>query len=245
MDRSDLETEIGRLLADTSHRRWSTTKLRDRIEHAQQQVQALTNAVKTKSTYTVTADTKEVTIGTSVIDVIRVTLTESDGDVNILAGRSRNDWDFYVPNWENEDAGKPKEYAFDASNSQLILRPKPSSDYVVTDGLTVREIVIPTALSGDSSEPFEANAAMQAYSMSIVHWVVAQCFMDDGSPESLAKARFHRTNNMDNPGEFEKWIKLINAKFDSPTSIPARLMWYPQGARRGGKRAPSKSYPLD
>jgi len=244
MDRQSLETEIGYLLGDPRHTRWSVTKLRERIEFAQQQVQALTGAIRQTNTYTPVADTKEVTLGTDIIDIIRATLTDSDGEILPLEGKARQDWDFYYPDWENEDAGQPREFSFDPSNYQIILRPKPSSDYAVASGLKVWEVNIPTALTGSTSTPFEGNTAMQVYTMSVVHWVVAQCFQDDGTPKALTKARFHRSNDIDRPGEFEKWIKMINSKFNAPSIIPSRVKWNPQGGRRGGSRYPNKSYPL-
>jgi len=244
MDRQSLETEIGYLLGDPQHSRWSVTKLRERIEYAQQQVQALTNAIKQVNTYTPVADTKEVTVGSDIVDITRATFTDSSGEIRPLTGKSRIDWDFYHPNWENEDSGLPTEFSYDASNRQVILRPKPSSDHANADALKLWEVNIPTVLSGSTSEPFEANQAMQNYAMSIVHWVVAQCFQDDGTPEALSKSRFHRSNNVDDPGEFEKWIKLINSKFNAVTEIPARVKWYPQGGRVGGIGRPSKTNPL-
>ena len=244
MNRSDLEEEIGRLLNDPNHTKWTTGDLRDRIEFAQTEVQALTGAVKTKESLTPVAETFEVQVNANVIDVTRVTLTESDGTVNILTGRSREDLDFYRPNWKNENSGKPEEFSWDASNRNIILVPKPSSAYAVASGLDVWEVRIPTSLAADSSEPFDANALMKPYHMSIVHWVVAQCFMDDGTPTALAKSKFHVSGNINSPGEYEKELRKINAKFTSPTSIPARIKWAPQGGRLGGGRWPSKSYPL-
>lgn len=243
MERSELESEIGYLLGDPQHDRWSTSVIRSRIEQAQAVIQAMTNAVKTLETLTPTADTKEVTVNSSTLDITRVTLTGSDGDVRILEGRDREDLDFYDPNWENSESGEPAYYLWDGTNSQLILHPKPSSSYAVTNGLKVWEVRIPTALTADDSEPFEANAAMQAYSNSIVHWVVSICWMDDGTPEALGKAQFHKSGMLEKPGEFEKYIKLINAKFDSLSNIPARIKWSPQGGRVGG-RPRSKAYPF-
>ncbi|HUV26996.1 MAG TPA: DUF6682 family protein [Anaerolineales bacterium] len=243
MQRSDIETEIGRLLGDPNHDRWSVTALRDRTQEAQIAVQALTNAIRTVETLTPTAETQEVDINDNTIDIIRATITDSDGDILALEGRSRSDLDFYVPNWENQDSGKPTHFFYDASNNQLVLYPKPSADYAIADALKVWEVRIPEELTGDTDEPFDNNAAMQAYANSIVHWVVAQCWMDDGTPEALGKSRFHKSGSIENPGEFEKYIRLINAKFNAPSVIPARIKWYPQGGRVGGRRV-SKSNPF-
>lgn len=244
MQRSELEAEIGRLLGDPQHTRWSLDVIDSRLELAQQDVQALTGAVKSTETLTPTANTSEVTVDTEVIDILRVTLTESDGTVSVLEGRSREDWDFYDPNWPNLSPGKPKGYFFDASNGQIVLVPAPSATYAIADALKVWEVQIPVAMTGDSSVPFGANSWMKAYHMALVHYVVSLCFMDNGDPDSLQKARFHRSNEINAPGEYEKELKKINAKFDSPADIPERVKWQPQGARRSQVVGLSKAAPL-
>lgn len=243
MNRSGLETEIGRLCGDPNHTRWSTGVLRDRIQLAQEEVQVLTGALQTIETLTPTAETFEVQLDSKVVDITRATLTDSDSDVYILEGRARRDLDYYIPNWENKDSGRPVEYSWDASNRNLLLIPKPSSTYAIADALKVWEVRTPATLTGDSSEPFDSNVLMRPFHMSIVHWVVAQNFMDDGDPASLVKSKFHKSNIMDSPGEFEKQIKKINAKFNSPISIPKRIKWRPQGGRLGGTQIPTKSHP--
>lgn len=238
-----MDAEIGRLLGDPNHDRWSLDTLHTREEEAQSVIQALTGAVRTIETLTPTLDTKEVTVNANTIDIVRATITDTDGNVWPLEGRSIADLDYYVPNWQNNDSGQPVNISYDASNHQVILTPKPNSSFVVTDGLKIWEVRIPTAMTDDTSEPFEANAAMQAYANSINHWVTAQCWMDDGTPEALSKARFHKSGSLENPGEFEKYIRLINSKFNAPSIIPERIKWSPQGGRLGGTR-PSKSFPF-
>lgn len=244
MQRSEIDEQVGRLLGDPNHTRWTTDVIHAREELAQQEIQALTNAVKTVETLTPTANTAEVTVDSGTLDILRVTLTESDGTINVIDGRTREDLDFYEPTWPNLTADKPKTYYFDASNRNVVLVPPPSSTYAVSNALKVWEVRIPTAMTGDTSVPFDNTLLMKAYHMAIVHWTVAICFMDNGDQESLAKSKFHKTNDMNNPGEYEKVLKLINAKFDSPADIPARVMWYPQGGRRNMVGRPSKSAPL-
>ena len=244
MLRSEIESEIGRLLADPSNDRWSVDVIRERIEFAQAEVQALTGAVKTVETLTPTVDTAEVTLNNQILDIVRATLTDSGGTIHVLEGRSRDDLDFYIPNWVNAGSGQPVNFYFDPSTYQLVLYPKPSDSFAQTDGLKVWEVKIPAELASSTDEPFDGNTLMRAYTMSVVHWVVAQCWMDDATPESLSKSKFHKTNNMDNPGEYEKVIKKINAKFNSPSIIPARIKWQPQGGRSGSGQWPTKSNPL-
>lgn len=243
MTRAEIEAEIGRLLGDVRHTRWSVGTLRSREEMAQKEVQVLTGAVKTVDTLTPVAETREVEVDSSVIDVVRVTLTDSDGVVTPLTGRGRLDLDYYLPNWENKDSGKPEVFSWDASEQDLLLIPKPSSDYAIADALKVWEVRTPAPMTSDTSEPFDANVLMVPFHMSIVHWVVAQCFMDDGNAEALGKSKFHKSGLMDRPGEYEKQLKKINARFDSPTSIPQRIKWTPQGGRLAGTQSPTKSYP--
>lgn len=245
MQRSELEYQIGKLLGDPAHTRWTLAEdIEPRLELAQIEVQAITNAVKTVETLTPTADTAEVTVSNDTLDILRVTLTQSDGTILPLVGRTREDLDFYVPTWQNLGSGRPETYYFDASNKNVVLVPPPSAAYAITNALKVWEVRIPAAMTGSTSVPFDANTLMRAYQMSLVHWVVAVCFMDNGDPESLAKSKFHKTNDMQHPGEYEKVIKLINAKFDSPVDVPARVMWSPQGGRLGGVGRPNKANPM-
>jgi len=68
--------------------------------------------------------------------------------------------------------------------------------------------------------------------------------MDDGTPEALAKARFHKSGSMLHPGEYEKQLGRIMAEFDSPDIIQSQVLWKPEGGRAGGWGFPSKSNPL-
>lgn len=233
------------MLGDLPHTRWPTDVIDARLELAQTEVQALTGAVKTVETLTPTVNTAEVLVNADTLDIVRATLTDSAGIIYPLEGRDREDLDFYEPNWPNLSPGKPATYFFDASNRQAILVPAPSAAYAIAGALKLWEVRIPAAMTGDSSVPFDSNVLMRAYQMSLVHWVVAICWMDNGDPESLGKSKFHKTNDMNNPGEYEKVLKMINAKFDSPSDIPARILGpYPQGGRRGIASRLSKSDPL-
>lgn len=231
MDVSAIYQECGRLLADPSNDRWSQSTLLTRINMAQTKVLAYTNAVKTKETLTPTATNPEVQLDTDVIDIIRVDIVRSDGDVFKLRGYLREQLDFDFPNWQQLDDGEPLAYWWDGTNQKINLVPAPDSANAITNGLRVWEVQNPTALTSSSDVPFGSNAAMIPYHMAIVHWVVAQCWMDDATPESLAKSKFHRSGLMDRPGQFELEIMRINAKFDTPEDIPARILWRPTGGR--------------
>lgn len=245
MQRSEIDAEIGRLLNDTNHERWSTDILHTREEFAQQEVQTLTGAVKTTESLTPTADTNEVQVDSGVLDITRATWTDPDGNEYPLTFKSVEDLDFYRPNWRNETGNRPDTISYDASNRQVILIPAPTSADITTNCLKVWEVQTPDTLASDYSEPFDGNVLMRAYSMSIVHWVVAQCFMDEGNPEALGKAKFHKSNDIDRPGEFEKVIKKIKSRFNAPSAIPERIKYRPQGGLRGGNsRWPNHANPF-
>jgi len=78
--------------------------------------------------------------------------------------------------------------------------------------------------------------------MAIVHWVVAQCWMDDGTPEALGKSKFHRSGSIIKPGAYEDEIMRINDEFDNP-KLPRQIKYQKQGGRLGSW-APSKTNPL-
>jgi hypothetical protein len=244
MDLSGIWVEAGRLLNDPNNDRWTQAVLTTRANEAQTIVQALTKAVKIKESLTPTADTQEVTINTSTIDILRVVLTLPNGDKKIIEGIPREELDYRMPGWENLDSGEPDMYFFDASNAQINLVRKPSSTYAIASSLEVWEARKPADMDDSADIPFDSNVPMTPYHLSVVHWVVAQCWMDDGTPESLAKAKFHKSGILERPGEFEKQIILIRADFDNPTDIPANILWRPQGGRLGRTNRLSKTNPL-
>lgn len=233
MQVSDLYLEIGQLLGDPGNARWTPAVLLPRINLAQTKILIYTNAVKTKETLTAVAATETVQLDTDVIDIIRVDILRTDGSWKKLNGIFRDQLDFESPNWQQLDDGEPQLYWWDGTNQKLNLVPAPDSANAITNGLRVWEIQNPTALTSTTDTPFGSNAAMIPYHLAIAYWVAAQCFMDDGTPEALAKARFHRSELMARPGNFEREIMQINSKFDSPQDIPARILWRPQGSRAG------------
>lgn len=243
MQVSDFYSEIGRRLNDPNNERWSQSVLLTRMNRSQTKVLVLTNAVKTKETLTATAAQDTVQLDTDVIDVIRVDIQRTNGDWIKLQGYLRDQLDFELPNWQQLTDGEPLCYWWDGTNQQLNLVPAPDSANAISSGLRVWEIQKPADMSASSDVPFGSNSAMIPYHMAIVHDVVADCWQDDGTPEALAKSRFHRSGTMSRPGEFEFEIMRINSKFDSPEDIPVRIMWKPEGGRIGAWPS-SKSNPL-
>lgn len=240
MDRSALESEIGRLLGDPNHTRWTTTVIDSRIDLACTDIQVWTNAVKTTENLAATAGVAYVTVDSSVIDILSVTLTLSDGTVKPLRGYFRFQLDVLRPNWQNESQAEPDAWYFDASNRLLYLLSTPGQAYTVN----VVEVQNPTSLSSAASVPFSSNALMVPYHMAIAYWVTAQCLKDNDDPESLQKARFFSSGALDKPGEYEREIKKILMKFDLPEAIPGRIAIVKQGGRVGSGSVPSKTYPF-
>lgn len=246
MDRSALEAEIGRLLNDVNHDIWSTSVLDSRIDLAQTEINGYANAVKTKETLTPTASTAEVTVSALTIDIVRIRLTLPNGDKYPLEGMTRDELDFRYPNWENWSPGLPVAWFFDASNRNVILVPPPDTAHAISNALDVWEVRQPASLDDSTDVPFDNTSLMVPYHMAIVHWVVAQCWMDRGDPESLAKAKFHKSGILTGPGagQYEYQLMRIIEKFDRPEDIPIRVQWKPQGGRIGGWNVRSKSSPL-
>lgn len=237
---SELYAEIGQLLGDRNNDRWSQEVLLSRINIAVTKILIYTNSVKTKETLTAVAGTDTVQLDTDVIDIIRVDVQRTNGLWVKLRGYLRDQLDFEDPNWQQTDDGEIQAYWWDGTNQQLNLVPAPDAANAITNGLRVWEIQKPADLVLPADIPFDSNAAMIPYHMAICYWVAAQCFMDDGTPEALAKSRFHRSETMSRPGNFERELMQINAKFDSPEDIPARILWKPQGGRTGSSSWISK-----
>jgi hypothetical protein len=244
MDLSAMYAESGRLLGDPNNERWVVATLKTRLNLAMTVVQALTNAVKTLETLTPVAGTEEVQLDTDVIDVVRVHIKNSSGEWFPLSGILKDQLDFEAPNWQQMEDGMPRRFSWDGTNQKLLLIPAPSSEWAVSNGLRVWEIQRPVDLSATTDVPFSTNTAFIPYHMSLVHWTVAQCWMDDGTDEALKKSRFHRSDDFSRPGKFEMEVKKIWNKFDAPEAIPARILWRPQGGRASGIGTRSKANPL-
>lgn len=239
MDRSALEAEIGRLLDDKNNTRWTTDILDLRIDRACVDIQVYTNAIKTTENLTVTANLNYVSIDSDVIDILQVTLTLSDGTVKPLRGYYRFQLDMLRPNWQNETANEPDAWYFDATLQRIYMVPTPYLAYT----LNAIEVQQPAPLSASTDVPFGSSLLMVPYHGAIAYWVVSECLKDNNDSESLQKARFFRSNDLQRPGEYEKEIKKIMMKFDLPEAIPGQIIIQKQGGRVGGP-IPSKRYPF-
>lgn len=244
MNLAEILAEEGRLLGDPSHDRWSDSVLTTRTNEAQAIVQGYTNAVKTKETLTLVVDVPAISVDSDTMDITMVRILRSNGDKEKLEGITREELDYRYPNWENLGSGKPECYWFDATNGQLNVVPAADAANAITNGLEVWEVRNPAPMSGSTDVPFDSSTPMIPYGMSLVHWTVAVCFMDDGTPEALAKSRFHKSGMLEKPGEFEKHILRIREDFDAPLDTQTRILWRPQGGRVGRFSRLTKSNPL-
>lgn len=243
MQRSVLENEIARALNDLNNTRWTLAIIDSRLEFAQQDVQIVTDAVKSTETLTPTSNTATIALSTSLLDVLAVTLTDSSGNVTPLHGFTKEELFVRRPLWPNETPGQPDSYYVDFTTNTLYLVPAPSAQWAIANAIIVTEVQIPAAMTGDTSVPFGANSLMIPYHKALKYWVVAECLLDNNDQESLQKAQFYRSGNLDRPGEYEKVIKEILSRFDKPTDARPRILWRPQGGRLGGWPV-SKSSPL-
>lgn len=251
MQRSDLEAEIGRLLGDPNNTRWSTAIIDTRLDAAEVDVLVYTNSVKQSNSYTPVASSSYVTVNTKLIDVLRATYTLPDGTV-----KSQNrgfdpistwDLDFNRPNWRNESPGEPILWSFDASNNRVILVPPPDSAHLLASGLTLLEVASPTtplSQGTSTSVPWDSNSLMVPYNRALVYWVVSECLKDNNDTDSLNKAKYFRSNDLQQPGEYEREVKKILMKFDVPEAIPASVKYQPTGGRISGSGMNQKSNPL-
>lgn len=241
MNLSQLQAECARLLSDKNNDRWPLDVLTTRLNIAQQVIQGYATPIKTSETITVTSGTASYSLNASTMDIIRIYKVYSDGSLRPLMGKNREELDFQYPDWNQWNPDEPMYFMYDATNQQITLAPTP--DTSVTS-LIVYESRKPADMSNSTDLPFDSNNQMIPYHIALCHWVVAQCFEDDGTQEALVKAKFHRSGDMLKPGEFEKNLGRIMAEFDAPEAIPSRVMWQPKGARLGYVYWPQKSNPF-
>lgn len=255
MTRDQLVAEISRLLNDVGGTRWDPTiTIIPRLDAAQIDVQKYAKAVKTTSSYTPTAGVAAVVIGGAtglVIDVLRATYTLSDGTIltekNGFKPISRWDLDFMLPNWPNMTPAQPQMWFVDASSQAVVLVPAPDAGSIVANALTLLEVRQPTAISAGTgvSVPFDNTLMMVPFHRALIYWVVAECMRDNNDADSLAKAKYFRSDNRQQPGLYETEIKQILSLFDVPEAIPAAVRFQPQGGRiSGNSTLNQKSNPL-
>lgn len=241
---SEIQAECGRLLGDPNNDRWSAAILLSRINLAQTEIQGYTNAVKTPENLTVVAATRTVSVDSDTMNIVRAVKNMPDGSIKPFNGITRDELDYLYPDWQQWQSGEPLYWFFDATNQQMNLIPIPDSNFATSGSLTIWGSLKPADLVDSTDVPFDNNTAMIHYHMSIVHWVVAHCFMDDGTDASLKKSKFHRSGSMLNPGQYEQELGRIMAEFDVEEAIPSRILWRPQGDRVGSLGFPSKSNPI-
>lgn len=250
MQRSDLESEVARLLGDPGFTRWTTAIIDSRLDAAQIDVQKYAKAVKITTSYTPAANVATVTVSDQIIDVLRATYTLPDGTIK-TADRgfrpiNRYQLDADRPNWPNEAAGEPVLWTFDASNRNVILIPMPDAANAIANALTLLEVRQPTALSAGSSAsiPFDSNALMVPFHRALIYWATAECLRDNADEASMSKAKYFRSDNRQQPGLYETELRQIMSLFDVPEAVPARVTFKPSGGRLGSPGQLTKSNPL-
>lgn len=251
MQRSDLEAEISRLLGDPNNTRWSTSVIDSTLDAAEIDVQKWTNAIKQSNSYTPTASSPYVIVNTKLLDVLTANFVLADGTIKGpkkgFNPISRWDLDFNRPNWQNESPGEPVLWTFDASNDRVILVPAPDSSNANANALRLLEVATPTtpiSQGTSTSVPFDANALMVPYHRALIYYVVGERLKDNNDTDSLTKAKFFKSNDLQAPGEYEREIKQILMKFDVPEAIPAGVKYQPTGGRISGGGMNQKSNPL-
>lgn len=238
MNLGELKAECGRLLNDTNHQRWSESLLTTRLNLAQDEVVAYTDVYKIYAAASVSAGVDSTILDSATMDVNRVYLDYGDEQYP-LTGMSTVELDYRYPGWYNWSDSRPQVYSYDQVTRTITFHPAPDKDIIVN----MFQLVKPADLSLDTEVPFDSNVALIPYHISLVHWTVAQCWMDDGTPESLSKSMFHKTGNILKPGQYELQLKRIMDKFDGSENIQNHILWKSQGGRRGSWGT-SKSYPL-
>lgn len=243
MNLSEIQAESARLLNDPNFQRWPAATLTVRANIAQTKIQGATDAVKTSETLTPVVSTRTITLDADTMNLVRASKTKFNGAIVPFNGISREELDFRYPDWQQWQDGEPLFWYYDATNQQINLIPKPDATNAITNGITVWESRVPAPLVNSTDIPFESNNQMIPYHIAICYWIVAQCWLDDGTPEALGKSKYFMSGNMLNPGLYEKEVGRILSEFDVPEIVPDQILWQPEGARTG-LNFPSKSYPL-
>lgn len=244
MNLEEAVSEVGLLLNDANHDRWSIDKIMFQLNEGQKAVQSDARFLKDSETLTPTADVAAVSLNARVMDIIRVSIQRSNGKIVPLDGTSKEALDFDEPNWQNLDSGTPRKWWFEARTNTLNLVPPPDSANAITNGLIVDEIQFMATITYPSDSLFEGIGSTSPYHKSVVHYATAALWMQDATPEALAKAKFHMSGDMDSPGQYELYMKKIMRRYDNPTDVPARIKWRPQGGRLGRTGTYSKDNPM-
>ena len=240
MNLSELQAECGRLLSDPENTRWTASVLLKRLNIFQKEIQGVTKAIKTPKEYAVVASQGAALLDDDTMDVYSAFITDASSTSFPIFGTTTTHLDIQTPGWREWGEGVPRCFVYNATTQIMGIYPTNS------EALTLHtiEIIAPDDLVNPTDIPFDSNNQMIPYHMALVHPVVAQCWMDDGTPEALAKSAFHKSGNMDRPGQYELHLKRIKAFFDINVDTRNRIHWKPQGGRVGQYGMPTKTYPF-
>lgn len=182
MTRTQLETEISRLLNDTGNTRWSTTVIDDRIELAQKDIVIRTSCLKEVSTFSPVALQQEYALPTDFLSADRMTVDGKD-----LKYIDKSELDFYNTGDWTESKGTPTNFYLDISTDNLKFGLYPKPDTAGTNTGKLLYVKVPDVLSGASSVPFDTNALLIPYHIGIIYYVVMMCRLDDEKFDSANK----------------------------------------------------------
>lgn len=185
LTRADLVTLIGQYIQDPNHTEFTEAEKQAKIQEAQEQFVADTRALTDTQTFSVVAGTNTYTLDDNTLDIIRVGLNGVK-----LRRFGKFDIDFTISGDWSATQGTPIAYYLDSTstNKKLTLYPIPANGDSGTDNLVVEYVVVPTVLSGDSSQPLDAQVLLQPYLTSLAYYASAQFLNIRSNPQEWVKA---------------------------------------------------------
>lgn len=245
MNLQDLWRNCGALLNDRNNERWSQETLTERLNLAQTEVATATKVLEEKSNLTFIANQARYSVDTNDINIVRVVVERLNGGLVTLQGTTREELDFDNPGWQNWGAGDPRTWYYEDASQEIVFVPAPDANaasVVNPVELTTIQKIADMTVAADI--PFAGLAFMIPFHMALVHWAVAYCWMDDATPEALAKSKFHKSDDKDKPGQYDIELARVMGVVGAPIGSNVRIMWKPQGNRYSRYPRISKAYPF-
>ena len=191
MTRLQLQTRVGDLIGDPNNTRWSTAKVQDKIQEAQEHFSIDTQAYFRNYTLSVGDGDFTYTLPTTVLSIYRVIVDNIELQkitTKELDALYSDDWTTITgtpTHWRVAGAG--------ADSQELHLFPIPTAADAGTNNLRIFMSIIPDAMASDGDYPFTTssivNTLFYPYHPAVSYWAASEFLLTDPTPENLVKAK--------------------------------------------------------
>lgn len=181
--RSGLVSLTQLLVGDPSGRLFTSAQVIAKIQEAQERFVLDTRALTDNDTDTLVAGTREYTLPTDCMDVIRMAHKGI-----VLTRLSKFDFDIKTGYDWTEDDGTPRFYYVDLDPNNKVYGLYPNPEGADAGAyLTIEYLKIPPALSTDAAVPFDGHTLMAPYANAVAYWAAKELLSINPTEANMVK----------------------------------------------------------